>query len=66
MEKRMGRPPKSGDKPMTERLEIRLEKGEKEAYEQAARIAGMDRSEWMRAILNDAAKRRLPKKRAQS
>ena len=62
----MGRPPKSGDKPMTGRLEIRLEEGEKEAYEQAARAAGMERSEWMRSVLNDAAKRRLQRKRADS
>jgi hypothetical protein len=35
----------SGNKPMGKRLEIRLESGEKAAYDKAARIAGMDRSE---------------------
>ena len=57
METRIGRPPKSGDKPMTGRLEIRLEPGEKEAYDEAAERAGLDRSEWVRTILNAAAKR---------
>jgi uncharacterized protein (DUF1778 family) len=64
MAKRMGRPPKSGYKTMTDRLEIRLEPGEKIVYEQAATIAGMDRSDWIRSILNEAAKRRLQKKRS--
>lgn len=57
LEKRMGRPPKSGDKPMGERLEIRLETGEKAAYDAAARAKGMDRSDWIRDALNAAAKR---------
>jgi uncharacterized protein (DUF1778 family) len=51
----MGRPPKSGSKPMGERLEIRLLPGEKDAYEAAADAARMDRSEWVRATLNAAA-----------
>ncbi len=59
MKTRMGRPPKSGDKPMGERLEIRLEAGEKATYDRAARIAGQDRSDWIRATLNAAAKRAL-------
>ncbi len=62
MNKRMGRPPKSGDKPMGERLEIRVDAAEKTAYEQAADAAGMDRSDWIRATLNAAAKRALRKK----
>ena len=57
MENRMGRPPKSGDKPMGERLEIRLETGEKAAYDAAAQANGMDRSDWIRVTLNAAAKR---------
>ena len=52
----MGRPPK-GDKTMAGRLEIRVDPGEKEAYDEAARRAGMDRSDWIRATLNAAAKR---------
>jgi hypothetical protein len=58
----VGRPPKSGDKPMGERLEIRLEAGEKELFDRAASAAKMDRSEWIRATLNAAAKRLLPRK----
>jgi len=61
MKKRMGRPPKSGSISMTGRLEIRLAPGEKESYEQAAKADGMDRSEWMRFVLNEAVKRRLQK-----
>ncbi len=44
---------------MDERLEIRLEAGEKSAYDRAAKAAGMERSDWIRAILNGAAKRAL-------
>ena len=62
-DKRMGRPPKSGDKPMGERLEIRLETGEKDAYDAAALAKDMDRSDWIRATLNAAANRALPRKR---
>lgn len=42
---RMGRPPKSGDKAMADRLEIRVSAAEKQTYEQAAQAAGLDRSE---------------------
>jgi uncharacterized protein (DUF1778 family) len=63
MEKRMGRPPKSGNTPMTDRLEIRLAPGEKDAYGRAAQSAGMDRSDWIRAALNAAVKRALRGKR---
>ena len=62
MEKRMGRPPKSGDKAMIDRLEIRIEAAEKAAYDEAARSAGMDRSDWIRHVLNAAAKRGLKKR----
>jgi len=60
MKPKPGRPPKSGDKPMGERLEIRLEAGEKEVYDKAARAVGLDRSEWIRAVLNAAAHKILP------
>jgi uncharacterized protein (DUF1778 family) len=62
MEIRMGRPPKSGDKPMAGRLEIRVDPTEKDAYDRAARAAGVDRSDWIRAVLNAAAKRILARK----
>jgi uncharacterized protein (DUF1778 family) len=62
MKKRMGRPPKGGDKAMADRLEIRLDAAEKDAYERAAATQGMDRSDWIRLILNAAAKRALRNK----
>ena len=55
----MGRPPKSGESPMTGRLEIRVEPDEKDTYERAAEAAGMERSDWIRATLNAAANRLL-------
>ena len=64
METRIGRPPKTGDKAMEGRLEIRVSPAEKDAYHQAADAAGMDRSDWIRATLNTAAKRILRKKQA--
>jgi uncharacterized protein (DUF1778 family) len=56
---RMGRPPKSGNKPMGKRLEIRVDAKEKAAYDRAAELAGMERSDWIRTILNDAAEKAL-------
>jgi len=56
---RRGRPPKGGDKPMGGRLEIRIDPAEKVAYDQAAASLGMDRSDWIRAVLNAAASRVL-------
>jgi uncharacterized protein (DUF1778 family) len=63
MKKRMGRPPKGGDKAMAGRLEIRVEPAEKAAYDRAADAAGMDRSDWIRLTLNTAAKHVLRGKR---
>jgi uncharacterized protein (DUF1778 family) len=48
---------------MADRLEIRVSADEKQTYEQAAQVAGMDRSEWIRLALNAAAKRLLQGKR---
>jgi hypothetical protein len=59
----MGRPPKSGNKRMGERLEIRLLPGEKVAYDTASDAAGMERSDWIRHILNEAANKALRGKR---
>jgi uncharacterized protein (DUF1778 family) len=61
MNKRMGRPPKSGNENLSERLEIRITAGEKAVYEQAAQAVGLERSDWIRAILNKAAKKVLVK-----
>jgi uncharacterized protein (DUF1778 family) len=66
MKTRMGRPPKGGDKAMAGRLEIRVDPAEKAAYDRAADAAGMDRSDWIRFVLNAAAKKALkdrPRKR---
>jgi uncharacterized protein (DUF1778 family) len=62
MKTRMGRPPKSGDKAMADRLEIRISADEKQTYEKAAQVAGLDRSEWIRLSLNAAARRILRRK----
>ena len=59
---RMGRPPK-GDEPLSERLELRITESERRAYEQAAQDAGLERSDWIRAILNKAAKHVLKRPR---
>jgi len=59
MKQRMGRPPKSGDSPMTDRLYLRVEPTEKDAYAKASEIAGMEQSDWIRSTLNAAAKRLL-------
>ena len=64
MKTRMGRPPRSGNKAMAGRLEIRVSAAEKRTYEEAARAAGMERSDWIRDTLNAAAKRALREKRS--
>lgn len=53
----MGRPPKSGTENLSERLELRITASEKAAYDAAASAAGSERSDWIRAVLNKAAKR---------
>jgi uncharacterized protein (DUF1778 family) len=53
MKRKMGRPPK-GEGPKAERLEIRVEAAEKRAYDTAAKQAGLERSDWIRATLNAA------------
>jgi hypothetical protein len=57
MRNRMGRPPKSGDGNLSERLELRVTVDEKTAYNIAAAAEGIERSDWIRAILNKAAKK---------
>ena len=63
MESRMGRPPKGGNDKLAGRLDLRVTAGEKASYDEAARKAGMERSDWIRDILNKAAKRALKKDR---
>jgi uncharacterized protein (DUF1778 family) len=57
MKTRMGRPPKSGEETLSERLELRVTSGEKAAYEKAADAAGMERSDWIRMVLKKAVKK---------
>jgi hypothetical protein len=53
-----GRPPKSGDETLSERLELRITASEKIAYEKASQDAGMERSDWIRAVLNSAVRKK--------
>jgi uncharacterized protein (DUF1778 family) len=53
---RMGRPPK-GPAVKAERVELRADADEIAAWDQAADKADLQRSDWMRARLNAAAKR---------
>lgn len=59
----VGRPP-IGSKPMGARLEIRIDRNEKIAYDLAAQVEGVDRSDWIRATLNAEAERVLQRKAA--
>lgn len=59
MKTRMGRPPKSGNENLSERIMLRLTPSERAAYDQAAESSGLDLSEWIRDILNGAAKKGL-------
>jgi hypothetical protein len=62
MGKRMGRPPKSGNETLSERMIVRVTPSERLAYGQAAESASLDLSEWIRANLNKAAGRTLKKR----
>ena len=55
----MGRPRKYGDVNLDTRLEVRLLADEKATWQEASEAAGMPLSEWIRAVVNEAAKRRL-------
>ena len=57
--KRRGRPPKRSDELKTEYLDVRLETGEKEAFWDAANVAGLPLSAWVRERLRTAARREL-------
>lgn len=57
MGKHMGRPPKSPEESLTERLYVRLSKDEKQLLEDAARKKEMKLSAWIRQRLLAAAKR---------
>ena len=57
--KRTGRPPLPPDRVKGGRIEIRVDRSEAEIYDEAAKLAALDRSEWIRTRLNHAAKREL-------
>ena len=62
MNNRMGRPPKSGNETLSDRVFLRVTASEKAAYDKAAESAGVDLSEWIRAALNKTAKHALKSK----
>lgn len=62
MQKRKrGRPPKETDDLRSESLLVRLEAGEKEAFKDAADLAGVPLSAWVRERLRRIAVRELGK-----
>jgi hypothetical protein len=54
-----GRPPKSADRVKAEYLDIRLGAAEKQAFRDAADLAGLDLSAWVRERLRGVARREL-------
>lgn len=54
-----GRPPKDADKLKTEALLVRLDATEKEAFKDAADVAGIPLSTWVRERLRQIAVREL-------
>ena len=58
-EKRRGRPPKGSDKIRGDYLEIRVDSMEKQAFRDAAEIAGLDLSAWVRERLRRIARDEL-------
>jgi hypothetical protein len=61
MENRRGRPPKGSDRTKGELLQIRLESAEKRAFEDAAELAGLALSAWVRERLRIVARKELEK-----
>jgi hypothetical protein len=59
MAKRRGRPPVSPDKTRSAYLEVRLGRAEKQAFKDAANLAGLDLSAWARERLRAAARQEL-------
>jgi len=56
---RRGRPPKGSDKIKGIRLDMRLQEAEKEAFQQAAELSGLDLSAWVRERLRRIAREEL-------
>ena len=57
--KRRGRPPLSSDRAKGEYLDVRLETAEKEAFKNAAALAGVPLATWVRERLRKIARREL-------
>jgi hypothetical protein len=55
MKKKRGRPPKEADQRRDESLLVRLESDEKEAFKDAADLAGISLSSWVRERLRRVA-----------
>ena len=58
---KLGRPPKNPDEILEARIEFRLLSEEKEQLEQAAELADMKLSAWIRKRLLSVAKREIKK-----
>lgn len=57
--KSRGRPPKEADRLRTQNMLVRLEIDEKEAFREAAELAGVPLSTWVRERLRQVAVREL-------
>ena len=56
---RRGRPPKGSGNIKGIRLDMRLDEGEKQAFRDAAELAGLDLSAWIRERLRTVARQEL-------
>jgi uncharacterized protein (DUF1778 family) len=59
MARKRGRPPVDPEKAKAEYLDVRLEVAEKEAFKEAADLAGLALSAWVRERLRRAARQEL-------
>jgi predicted HicB family RNase H-like nuclease len=59
MKTKRGRPPKSPDRLRNDKLLVRLEPNEKEAFQDAADLAGVSLSSWVRERLRRMALKEL-------
>ena len=59
MNKKRGRPAKEADRLRSDKLLVRLETDEKEAFQDAADLAGISLSSWVRERLRRTAVREL-------
>jgi hypothetical protein len=56
---RRGRPPKAADRVKADYLDIRLGAAEKQAFRDAAELAGLDLSAWVRERLRATSRKEL-------